>query len=261
MKKHIPLLSLIFLLFTSLNAAVNLNFTWKKIPEKFRQISTGSINHIWAVNDAGEIFQFKQGAWKKQAGPSLPSLRWIAAGSDGYVWGVGKEDGKVYKRKDDGTWEVKTPDGITLSHIAIGQAAYVFGVRNYWQAKKGRVYKWRASTNSWLEVPGNIMQIAVAPDGSVWGVNYKKKVYRREGSEWKEVGGKLKYIDITVNGIIFGISDKGVLHRRVGNQWKSIPGAPTNLRQVAVGVELKPGVSRIFGYVVKKNGEVYSFTE
>jgi virginiamycin B lyase len=49
---------------------------------------------------------------------------------------------------------------------------------------RGQIYSWNAQTSSWVQIPGSLKQVAVGSATAVWGVNADGQVYRWSGSEW-----------------------------------------------------------------------------
>lgn len=64
------------------------------IPTGMTYVSVGSASVIWALNPAGNVFQWSGSAWTPRTG----TLKQISAASDGTVWGISGQDEIVRRR-------------------------------------------------------------------------------------------------------------------------------------------------------------------
>jgi virginiamycin B lyase len=56
-----------------------------------------------------------------------------------------------------------------------------------WGVNAGdQIYTWDAQTSSWVNIPGSLAQIAVGSSSAVWGLNAQGQIYRWNGSGWVE---------------------------------------------------------------------------
>lgn len=140
--------------------------TWTPVPgdkpgETLSQISAVSAGEVWGVSSDGDIYQWKAGSgWSSVPG----ELSWVSAAEGGTVWGV-SPDGKILRRDRDKdnkeTWT--TIPGGKLSQISVGSASKVYGVN-----AEGAIFRWTG--RDWGKVDGTVGSLAVASDGTLWGV-------------------------------------------------------------------------------------------
>ncbi len=107
--------------------------------------------------------------------------------------------------RNDSVWAIgntPTPGGFTLHHWLGGE--------------------------SWEQVPGGGVRIAVGPDGP-WIVNDAHNIYRWTGTSWQLVGGSANDIGIGADGTVWIINNTAAvggfqIQRRDGNAWTTIDG-------------------------------------
>ena len=132
-----------------------------KVGEKLAQISVRSADEVWGVGSDGDVYQWtKDSSWNPVPGDELA---WVSAAQDGTVWGV-SPDGRILHRdrdKDKETWT--TISGGKLSKISVGSASRVYGVN-----AEGAIFRWTG--RDWGKVDGTLGSVAVATDGTLWGV-------------------------------------------------------------------------------------------
>lgn len=129
---------------------------------KLFQIAAGNENTVVGRDKSGDTYQLIDGAWKPLGGGKS---RWIAAGSDGSIFAVGKDTRKLYRRKADSWEEVSGID--KLSRVIVLDQDHMWGTLS---TKKG-VDVWQFENGTWarpLSADGktpasNWKNIAVAP--------------------------------------------------------------------------------------------------
>ncbi len=101
-------------------------------------------------------------------------------------------------------------------------------------------------TSSWESIPnsGNVIDVAVMPDGKILGVGKSNNLWVRNSlkSSWESVPNSINVIAITVlsNGTIIGVGQSNGLWTRetLTSSWESIPNSG-NVIAVTDGGELK----------------------
>ncbi len=87
-----------------------------------------------------------------------------------------------------------------------------------------------------LQVPGNLTNISVGSDGTVWGIGNLGQIwmYNPQSQTWLEAPGQLTQIAVGASGFVWGLNSAGNIYRYdPGTQnWDLIPG---NLAKIAVG--------------------------
>ncbi|HYH80525.1 MAG TPA: tectonin domain-containing protein [Longimicrobium sp.] len=137
---------------------------WTPIDGKLKQISVGSAEHVWGVDDKGQIRERFEDGWRIINGPQLAS---VSVGADGTVWGV--KTGGVVMRRDGHNWS--SVDSALLTQVSVGSATQVWGVDG-----KGKIWTWDGNTRTLKEVTttgtgtGTFTNISAASDGTVWGL-------------------------------------------------------------------------------------------
>ena len=101
----------------------------------------------------------------------------------------------------------------------------------------GQIFTFNPFTQSWNQVPGSLMQIAVGSANAVWGVSAQQQVYHfnPQTQGWDQIlGVALTQITVGANGAVWGLdSTQQIFTFDPQTQgWDQIPGT---LSQIAVG--------------------------
>ena len=193
--------------------------TWQRVSGGLKHVTT-SVNYVWGVNSANQIFRCTQpctGSWTHISG----GLQQIDA-SDEEVWGV--ISGQIYKRPVDGSGSWQRISG-SLKHVSASGNGYVWGVNS-----NDHIFKCKKPcSGSWLAVDGRLSQIDAGYD-YVYGVNCLDDIFERpvDGSgTWRQIPGKMRHVTAGGKAELFGVNDQGQIFRCrkpcLGN-WERIDG-------------------------------------
>lgn len=89
----------------------------------------------------------------------------------------------------------------------------------------------RREKNAWTPVAGALKQISVGSAANVWGVNADDKVFRRGIDRWEPMPGRLKHVSAAADGSVWGVNAGDQIFRWNGTGWTSVAGA---LKQLSV---------------------------
>jgi len=180
-------------------------------------------------------------------------------GSDGTVWGVSASQEIFYYEAK--IWH-KIPG--LLNQISVGAANMVYGVNS-----KQEVYQYFGYWN-WKLIPGpeqdsaGFINISVAIDGHVWGINEKLDVlhYLPTPSpvygSWQYIPGSLQQLAALDENQIVGVLNGGVSHYDIRtNLWTTLEGKLSWITISKGVLGHFPFGSSTFLYGVTDNGEVY----
>lgn len=92
----------------------------------------------------------------------------------------------------------------------------------------------RAVKLNWKRIDGQLKQISVGSDGTVWGVNSSNRVFKRGRGGWKQLRGRIKQLDVGSRKHIWGVGTDDRVYRWNGRSWKEKSG---RLMQVSVGAD------------------------
>jgi hypothetical protein len=127
------------------------------------------------------------GQWEGVAG----SLARIALGPQGELWGV-DAGGTIYQYAGLGKWNAK---GTGFRDVTVGVAGDG-GPHVYATLTNGGIRRWLVGTG-WVGVAGSLAQIALGPQGELWGVNSGGTIYQYAGlGKWNAKG--TGFYDVTV---------------------------------------------------------------
>lgn len=191
---------------------------WERVSGQLKEISVGSSNHVWGVNDKDQIFRWDGHGWISVSG----LMKQVSVGEDGVVWGV-NAGGQIFERTSLGEW--KTIPGLARS-VSVGSARQKWVLNNNDQI-------FHLKGNTWQPVPGLLRTLSAAADGSVWGVNAQGDIFiLAENGQWKVVAGKAVQVSVGSAKHVWVVNEKGNIFRWQNGLWELIPG---ELKQVAVG--------------------------
>ncbi|MEM7132921.1 MAG: tectonin domain-containing protein [Chloroflexota bacterium] len=191
---------------------------WQKIPKALTQISVGSRDHVWGIDQNNEIWQWSSGGWIQIDG----RLKYVSVGADGTVWGVNAHD-NIFRRDGDGWTRIAGK----LKQISVGDQYHIWGVN-----ANDDIWQWTGS--GWTHLGGKLKRVSVGVDGAVWGVNASDNIYRRDGNRWTHIAGKLKQISVGNKNHVWGVNAGDNIYRRDGNSWTQITG---KLKHVSIGAD------------------------
>lgn len=149
----------------------NKNMRWngtkwdENVPSGMKQVAVVNASTVWGLDDSGTHWKLNGAQWEKKA----CCVGQIAASSDGELWATNPANLNRVLRWTGTTWDENFPAGIIF--IAVGNA------QNIWGLDAGdQIFK--LSGKSWQQVPGALHNIAVASDGTVWGVSAQGVIFR-----------------------------------------------------------------------------------
>jgi hypothetical protein len=86
-------------------------------------------------------------------------------------------------------------------YVAVGDTNSVWGLN-----QQNQIFHYNPSTQQWVQIPGLLDQIAVAADGSVWGLDQGDIWYFNASTlGWQQVNGSLRDIAVGANGEVWGL--------------------------------------------------------
>jgi hypothetical protein len=169
--------------------------------------------------------------WDVPANGFLPvtgQLQDIAIGADGTVWGLDAL-GRSWKHVL-GDWSHMGGNGQRIAVDAHGQA--------WLTAADGSVKRFDDAAGGFLAVatPG-FQEVAVAPDGTIFGVVTGGSSIQHSSTEWVDMGGRWIDIDVDAHNVPWVVDPTGALFRFGGQagSWHREP-AP-KLLDLAIGTE------------------------
>lgn len=138
------------------------------------------------------------------------TLRQVAVGFDGAVWGVTPNDDIYYWAA--GSWVYAAGK---LRQIAVGSRTMIWGVDAAHQvfARDG---------NTWRQLPGALKQVSVAADGAVFGVTPNDAVVRWRGGGWDPVAAGVTSVAAASASNVWGTDAGAALFRSTGAVVESI---------------------------------------
>lgn len=110
----------------------------------------------------------------------------------------------------------------TAKSIAIGKDGSVFALD-----ASGKVLRWSNTRRSFESFPGELVRIAVDPDGNPWGVSALGRVFRHDGRLWRQItGATASDISVGSDGTVLISDASGSLHRlnEAGTRFDRIAG-------------------------------------
>ncbi len=149
---------------------------WQQAGNTVRDIAASSDGTIVVVNSAANTLWRKSGDdtvqnWQNVAG----TAKRVALVNGSSIWSIGMDDG-IYRY--DGTSWTRVGTGFARSLAASANGTIVYADRD-----SGQI--WRKSgdnsTANWVQVAGQVPEVAVAQSGALWAVSGTGQVHRRAG--------------------------------------------------------------------------------
>jgi hypothetical protein len=220
----------------------------------------------WRDRELAKYGEVTEG-WNEINPPSESVKPNVLAGNSTNLWTVAT-DGSIYtcKKPCDGTddtsfWRKYEGSLVTLSATDKG----LWGVASDNTPYSNTTGAWE-NKGSWTRQPGivGLINIAMGPQGWVWGVNQKGKIFMCKsqwkcGRDWKAIpikGSKEKVVQVAVgNKWVWALTVSGRIYfLRIDGKsaWQSIntPDRAVNLKLIAVGLS-----DNLYG--IDSDGNVY----
>lgn len=195
--------------------------TWVHIPGQAVDIASGPTGELWAVNASHQIWHSSKGDgsdWTLTAGSANEVV--VGPRNDVYVlgtnattsgYGIWKLSGSSWTAfpgsatslaidSQDTLWATNAQKEIwhntsgwthlpgTANYVAAGASVYVLGTNTVGGGYG--IWKW---SGGWTALPGGLVDLTVAPDGSLYGANSNHEIYH--GLPWATLPGAA--IDLT----------------------------------------------------------------
>ena len=184
---------------------------WERLPGTLQQVSVNSTGQAVAVNGAGVIYQWQNGAWVQLNG----TLKQVSISADGAIWGVNSSD-RIYRR-DGATW-TQIPGALRqVSAARNGRAIGVNSAENIWS--------WNGA---WTQIPGTLRQVSAGPNNTAWGVNTHNNIWYWNGS-WTQIPGAMSQVAVGDDGTVWALGVDQSIHTWNGSSWVKNPGSFVSL--------------------------------
>src|ERR1700728_766532 len=173
--------------------------TWVSVPGQLAQIAAGADGSVWGLDSSNRVYHYTGPAQPYHTLTQLPgSFSQISVAPDGTAWAVDATN-LVYVF-DRGTQSFQNVPGQSMTRISVGSAAVVWGINS-----GGGVWQWEEVTPNWSPVGGELNQIAVNANPSIFGINLYGQTYMYlEG--WVNIPGTLAQLSLGADGTVWGIN-------------------------------------------------------
>ncbi len=193
------------------------NSTWTKLgtgapSAGFERIAVGNKQAVWALAADRTPYSWDGTRWQKFR---TEAFRCLAVGADGSVWASGTDSGVYRLAEDRSSWQ-EVPERSQADDLAVISRDRAWCVHT----DGHNIGEWSAADNGWQGRPGQLMRIAAAGDGSVWGVNAQNDLVQwiSSGSFVPRVFGELKKALVVAPvsaGDLWVLSDDGTPYHLV----------------------------------------------
>jgi virginiamycin B lyase len=238
-----------------------LQFSWDWTPSHLYpaimvQVAVGYGDSVWSIDSNGFVYQYdgQTSNWVQIPG----ALRQIAAGGDGSVWGLDERQRIFYYTGLPRPYQTLIPVPGSFKQISVAPDGDAWAVD-----AANLVYNFDATSQSWQNIPGQLMQIADGggknpPNSSsnIWGVNPSGQIWQWgmpyiSPLSWSYVPGELAQLSVASDGTVWGINAQQQIYRfdPASQSWVNVPGS---LVQISVG-----SATDIWG--VNYVGQVYTW--
>lgn len=157
---------------------------WVPIQVAAKHISGASSENVWGMSVDGSVWRYSGSDYlSTKLLFETRTFDEVSGSADGTVWGI--KGGEIYRfdRQPFSSIDyVATPIPGSLVQIFVGSKQNVWG-----RQATGQIVRYTGNDqNRWEQIPGslgNVDQVAVGADGTVWGVK-ADKIYRCESGTW-----------------------------------------------------------------------------
>jgi len=212
---------------------------WKAVPGTLKQIAVGGTGHIWGVQDDA----YANAIWRfdgdwRRIGGSALQ---VDVAMDGTTYCI--DSSNVLFRFNVDRWIRVTGN---IKYVAVGSATDVWGLNT--ASKAGRI------VNDQFQQVGDVTfaNLSVGSDGTVWGVNVNGNIYKYDGTTFIAVKGTLHQISVGSANAVWGVQTNGMVWRYTANGDIPFERIPGELTQVSVG-----GDGAVWG--VQTGGKIFYY--
>ncbi|HTU48323.1 MAG TPA: tectonin domain-containing protein [Bryobacteraceae bacterium] len=102
----------------------------------------------------------------------------------------------------------------------------------------GEIFTYNTQTQTWTNAPGTLAQIAVGSSNAVWGLNQAGLIFRWDAAKqgWDWIPGALHQIAVGADGDVWGVNAQEQIYR-FNAQTQGWTEIPGSLTQIAVGFD------------------------
>lgn len=210
---------------------------WHDVEGEALDITVDGQGVIFIASLEGTIKKLTKQGWETVPGASNAVS--LAVGPEETLWYV-NYDGETFASslfqpeskkeiaEDVENVSAKQPDEITdtspivftqvrglSQRLAIGADGSVYSVDT-----EGALQRWSNDQRKFRDFPGSLSRLAVDAFGNLWGVNFRREIFRHTGNDWKNIKGSAVDISVTHNGDVVISDTSENLFRLNDNQTK-----------------------------------------
>lgn len=192
------------------------SLSWMQVPGGANDISVGADGTVWVVGNnkapgGYDIWRYKGNrAWQRIPGGAMR----IAVDPKGNAWVVNNTN--AIFRYDGKGWR-KMPGKATDIGIGANGAIWIAGTNT-------APYRWNGK--NWTRVGGgDIVRVAVDPNGNAWVINKSDVIFRYTSSGFKQLPGRARDVGIGANGAVWIVGTDKAPYRWTGRTWQKHAGA------------------------------------
>ena len=95
------------------------------------------------------------------------------------------------------------------------------------------VWQWDAGVSNWKQIPGSLTQVTAGSASNVWGISADGTIFKYSGNgNWAMVTGKFMSVSAAADGTVAGVSSTGQPQKWNGSAWTALPGV---VRSISTG--------------------------
>jgi len=213
---------------------------WVQVPGALAQIAAGADGSVWGVNSQNNVYHYTGSAQPYHTLIQIPgSFQQISVAPDGAILAV--DANNLVYAFDRGTQTFQNVPGQPLAQISVGSAGRVWGVDadgGIWQMGQPPANVLNPA-NLFSNVAGELNQIAVSANVSIFGINLYGQTYMLgqplpNVNGFVNIPGTLAQLSLGVDGTVWGVNAQQQIYSYDSNtqSWVNIPGS---LVQISVG--------------------------
>src|ERR1700730_1540575 len=161
---------------------------FEQVPGSLRQISAGTANAVWGINDDARLFRFNNNSNVFDQVPVSADLQSVSVGQTGDVW-ILTTDFEII-RLNSTTGSLEDVPG-ELRQVAAASGGFAWGLNAVFD-----IFLFENAINK--QIAGKLEIISTGPAGNAFGINANSDIFFSDPdtSEFSQVPGKLSSISV-----------------------------------------------------------------
>jgi virginiamycin B lyase len=199
-------------------------------------IAVRNSGEVWGAPVSGyamnSLYRYDGSAWYATTLTLSVPLRSLSVASDGTFYAITSVN-YLYRLIAGTTWQPYQLFAGEASIISAGSETNVWGLTT-----DGEMYRMTPDPDAWQQVPGSMMMVSAAADGTVYGLTSQNQVVAYQGDcTWSPTLGTLGQVAVGSRNEVWGLDSSMTPYRFINDQWVSVKGS-YSIDSLSVGADM-----------------------